>query len=179
MRTFTFSDATSHKFWNIERKGKSFTVTYGKIGSNGQTQVKEFADDARARKEHDKLVAEKVKKGYKEITPSPTSAAPPSPLVGALEESLVSQPQDRAAHSAYADYLILRDVRASNGTAVAVSDEAMRRASDEIGSAEGLFVAPEGAAAWAAVQKLAESGGLDRSSRIVLFNTGSGFKYVE
>ena len=79
---------------------------------------------------------------------------------------------------AYADYLILRDVRASHGTAVAVSDEEMRAASDEIGRAEGLFVAPEGGASWAAVKKLAASGWLDRGARIVLFNTGSGFKYV-
>ena len=69
-------------------------------------------------------------------------------------------------------------MRASGGIAVAVSDEAMRRACDEIGAAEGLFVAPEGGAAWAAVQKLADAGALDRSSRIVLFNTGTGFKYI-
>jgi threonine synthase len=79
---------------------------------------------------------------------------------------------------AYADYLILADIRASHGFAVAVSDDDMRRACDEIGVSEGLFVAPEGGAAWAAVKKLAADGKLDRSSRIVLFNTGSGFKYL-
>lgn len=79
---------------------------------------------------------------------------------------------------AYADYLILRDLRASAGFAVAVSDDDMRRACEQIGAAEGLFAAPEGGAAWAAVQKLAADGRLDRESRIVLFNTGSGFKYV-
>jgi len=79
---------------------------------------------------------------------------------------------------AYADYLILRDVRASGGVAVAVSDDDMRAACDAIGAAEGLFIAPEGGAAWAAVQKLAAEGRLDRASRIVLFNTGSGFKYL-
>jgi threonine synthase len=79
---------------------------------------------------------------------------------------------------AYADYLILRDIRASGGFAVAVSDDDMRRACDEIGAAEGLFVAPEGGAAWAAVKKLAAEGKLGRGSRIVLFNTGSGFKYL-
>ncbi|HEY3204526.1 MAG TPA: threonine synthase [Thermoanaerobaculia bacterium] len=78
----------------------------------------------------------------------------------------------------FADYLILRYVRESGGTAVAVSDEEMRQACDEIGAAEGLFAAPEGGAAWAAAKKLREMGGLDPSSRIVLFNTGSGFKYL-
>jgi threonine synthase len=79
---------------------------------------------------------------------------------------------------AYADYLILRDIRASRGDAIAVTDEAMRVASEEIGAAEGLFVAPEGGAVWAAAKNLADEGRLDPSSRIVLFNTGSGFKYL-
>jgi len=79
---------------------------------------------------------------------------------------------------AYADYLILRDIRASGGDAVAVTDEEMRVASDEIGSAEGLFVCPEGAAVWAAAKNLADAGKLDPRSKIVLFNTGTGFKYM-
>jgi threonine synthase len=78
----------------------------------------------------------------------------------------------------FADYLILRYVRESGGTAVAVSDDAMRRACDEMGRAEGLFTAPEGGAAWAAAKQLAESGVVDRKARIVVFNTGSGFKYL-
>jgi threonine synthase len=79
---------------------------------------------------------------------------------------------------AFADFLILRDIRASGGDAVAVSDDEMRRAADEVGAAEGLFVCPEGAAVWAAAKKMAEEGRLDRSSRVVLFNTGNGFKYL-
>jgi threonine synthase len=79
---------------------------------------------------------------------------------------------------AFADFLILRDIRASHGDAIAVTDDAMRRAADEIGSSEGLFVCPEGAAVWAAAKTLAADGRLDPASRIVLFNTGTGFKYV-
>ena len=79
---------------------------------------------------------------------------------------------------AFADFLILRDIRASRGDAVAVTDEQMRRAADEIGAAEGLFVCPEGAAVWAAAKTLAADRRLDPSSRIVLFNTGTGFKYM-
>src|SRR5207245_6588202 len=56
---------------------------------------------------------------------------------------------------AFADDLILRDIRASHGDAIAVTDDEMRRASDEIGSLEGLFVCPEGAAVWAAAKTLA------------------------
>jgi len=65
-REFEFSDDKSNKFWTIELDGKSFTVHYGRIGTNGQTQTKEFASPEAAKKEYDKLVAEKVKKGYKE-----------------------------------------------------------------------------------------------------------------
>lgn len=102
-RTFEYSDASAHKFWNIELTGAGFTVTYGRIGSAGQTQVKTFADEAKARKEHDKLVAEKVGKGYRETTPSATRK--PLSLRESLEQALVENPDDLASHMAYADYL--------------------------------------------------------------------------
>jgi threonine synthase len=78
----------------------------------------------------------------------------------------------------FADYLILKYVRESGGAAVAVTDEEIRSACDEIGASEGLFVAPEGGAAWAAAKRLASRGKLEPAARIVLFNTGSGFKYL-
>jgi threonine synthase len=77
----------------------------------------------------------------------------------------------------FADVLILAIVRESGGDAIAVSDDEMRVAEEEIGRAEGLFVCPEGAATWAAAKKLAVEGRLDRASQVVLFNTGTGFKY--
>ena len=77
----------------------------------------------------------------------------------------------------FADFLILAIVRESGGDAIAVSDDEMRTAEAEIGRTEGLFVCPEGAATWAAAKKLADEGRLDRDSRVVLFNTGTGFKY--
>jgi threonine synthase len=79
---------------------------------------------------------------------------------------------------AFADFLILRDLRASRGDAVAVTDDEIREAEREIGAAEGLYVAPEGAATWAAAKRLAREERLDRESRVVLFNTGTGFKYA-
>jgi threonine synthase len=78
----------------------------------------------------------------------------------------------------FADFLILAYIRESGGDAVAVTDDEMRAAEDEIGASEGLFVCPEGAATWAAAKKLAREGRLDPGSRVVLFNTGTGFKYV-
>ena len=79
---------------------------------------------------------------------------------------------------AFADYLILRYVRASGGAAISVTDDEMRRACDEIGAAEGIFAAPEGGAVWAAAKLLLQAGKLDRAERVVVFNTGSGFKYL-
>ena len=64
MPRYEFSEGTSNKFWEINLSGKSFTTTYGKIGTSGQTTIKQFKSDADAKKEYDKLVAEKVKKGY-------------------------------------------------------------------------------------------------------------------
>jgi predicted DNA-binding WGR domain protein len=59
-----FEEGTSSKFWRARVEGKTLYVNYGKIGSNGQTQVKEFANTEGAQKEFDKLVREKRKKGY-------------------------------------------------------------------------------------------------------------------
>ncbi|MDI7215213.1 WGR domain-containing protein [Leptospira santarosai] len=62
----TFKDDKSDKFWNIEVDGNSFTVTYGKTGTVGQTQTKSFDDEKKCLKEAEKLLAEKLKKGYVE-----------------------------------------------------------------------------------------------------------------
>jgi uncharacterized protein (TIGR02996 family) len=102
MRTFTYSDDRSYKFWNIQLHGSSFTVTFGRRGTAGQTQTKTFFDAATARREHDKLVKQKLGKGYVEATPA---AKPATSLRDALEAALVENPDDFAAHMAYADYL--------------------------------------------------------------------------
>jgi DNA ligase-1 len=65
-RYFEFVDGTSNKFWEIWMDGKDVTTQWGKIGTNGQTKTKTFADEAKAKKEYDKLLAEKTGKGYVE-----------------------------------------------------------------------------------------------------------------
>jgi threonine synthase len=77
------------------------------------------------------------------------------------------------------DTLILKILRASAGTAVAVSDRELIDAGVELATREGVFAAPEGAACVAALRKLLTSGFLDRDERIVILNTGSGLKYLE
>lgn len=57
----------AQKFWAVRLEGDKFTVRFGKQGTDGQEQVKSFANSASALKEHDKLVASKVKKGYRAV----------------------------------------------------------------------------------------------------------------
>ncbi|HEX5708450.1 MAG TPA: threonine synthase [Pyrinomonadaceae bacterium] len=80
---------------------------------------------------------------------------------------------------AIGDFLIIDALRASKGTAVSVTDEELLAAAREVGAAEGLFVAPEGAACLPALRKLIERGEVSREERVVLFNTGAGVKYLE
>jgi threonine synthase len=80
---------------------------------------------------------------------------------------------------AIGDFLILDALRESKGAAIAVSDEELLAAVKEIGSAEGVFAAPEGAACLPALRKLIERGEVKPDERVVLFNTGAGVKYLE
>jgi threonine synthase len=80
---------------------------------------------------------------------------------------------------AIGDFLILDAIRASGGTAIAVSDEELVEAVGEIGAAEGIFAAPEGAACLPALRKLIDTGFVQEGETVVLFNTGSGIKYLE
>jgi uncharacterized protein (TIGR02996 family) len=100
MRSFQYSDAKSHKFWTIDVRGSSFTVTFGKIGTAGQSQTKTFPSPEKAQAEADKLIREKTGKGYTETTPRAAASE-----VEALEEAVRADPRDRAAHSALADWL--------------------------------------------------------------------------
>lgn len=78
----------------------------------------------------------------------------------------------------FADALILEDLRNSQGTAVAVSDPAILEAQKKLGQLEGIFAAPEGAATLAALEVLVQQKWIHPKERIVLFNTGSGLKYL-
>ena len=81
--------------------------------------------------------------------------------------------------AAIGDFLMLDILRKSGGTAVSVSDEELLAAVGEIGSAEGIFPAPEGAACLPALKRLLQQGAVKHDERVVLFNTGSGLKYLD
>ncbi len=80
---------------------------------------------------------------------------------------------------AIGDFLILDAINASGGSAIAVSDAELIAAVREIGAAEGVFAAPEGGACLPALRTLLGRGEVQRDERVVLFNTGSGTKYIE
>ena len=80
---------------------------------------------------------------------------------------------------AIGDFLILNILRQSNGGAIAVDDEEMIRSAREVGSTQGLFVCPEGGACFAAFKLLRDAGKIAAGEHVVIFNTGSGIKYLE
>jgi threonine synthase len=111
-----------------------------------------------------------------------------APIVKAFEEGATEATVWPNAHTvasglrvpkAFADFLILQAVRDSEGTAVAVSDEAMAQAQRLLATTEGVFACPEGAATVAALQFLRRQEWIQAHERVVLFNTGSGLKYAD
>jgi threonine synthase len=80
---------------------------------------------------------------------------------------------------AYGDYIILDILKQSGGTAVEATDDEIMVAFEQWAREEGVFAAPEGAASLVAYQKLRKSGFLKESDNVVLFNTGSGLKYID
>jgi threonine synthase len=111
-----------------------------------------------------------------------------APVVRAFENGDSSAAEFCDAHTcasglrvpkAIGDFLILNILRRSNGGAVAVDDEEMIRVTREVGSSEGLFVSPEGAACFAALKSLFAAHKIAPEERVVIFNTGSGIKYLD
>jgi threonine synthase len=80
---------------------------------------------------------------------------------------------------AVADFLMLRALRESNGTALSVSDEEMIAEIPRLGRAEGIFFCPEGAACVAALRRLTQNGWIKPTDEVVLFNTATGLKYLD
>jgi predicted DNA-binding WGR domain protein len=89
-REFEFKDGSSDKFWKIALEGASTTVNFGRRGTAGQTQTKEWGSEVEARKNYEKLIAEKTKKGYVETTSGATTAPHPNPLPASRGEGIRS-----------------------------------------------------------------------------------------
>ena len=78
MKSYIYQDEKSHKFWAVGQQGNELHISWGKVGTQGQSQIKSFADAAAAEKAELKLIAEKTKKGYVEDA-SANVHIPPSP----------------------------------------------------------------------------------------------------
>lgn len=78
-----------------------------------------------------------------------------------------------------ADFLMLRAIRESKGTALSVSDQEMIAEIDHVGRSEGLFFCPEGGAGVAALRRLVQQGWIKRTETVLIFNTASGLKYLD
>jgi threonine synthase len=115
-------------------------------------------------------------------------AAGCAPIVRAFEAGKEKAEEFPDAHTvasglrvpkAIGDFLILNILRQSNGGAVAVDDQEMIRVARDVASSEGLFVAPEAAACFAALKSLSSARKIRSGERVVIFNTGSGIKYLD
>jgi threonine synthase len=110
------------------------------------------------------------------------------PIVDAFEAGLEESTLKEGTHTlafglnvpkALGDFLVLRAVRESGGTAVAVDDDEILAELRSLAAAEGAWICPEGAACLAAARQLRESGWLDEDEQVVVLNTGTGLKYPE
>jgi threonine synthase len=101
------------------------------------------------------------------------------PIVRAFEQHATRSAAGLRVPKPLGDVLILNILRTSAGTAIAVSDAEIIAAGRELASLEGIFAAPEGAACVPAARKLLANGFLKPTDRIVLYNTGSGLKYLD
>jgi threonine synthase len=110
------------------------------------------------------------------------------PIVTAFEAGLEESTLEEGTHTlafginvpkALGDFLVLQGVRETDGTAVAVSDDAILAELRNLAAAEGTWICPEGAACLAAARELRETGWIREHERVVVLNTGAGAKYPE
>jgi threonine synthase len=111
-----------------------------------------------------------------------------APIVRAFDAGKeIAEPWENAATvasglrvpQAVADFLMLRVLRESNGTALSVSDDEMLAEIPHVGKAEGVFFCPEGAACVAALRRLTAQGWIKSTDEVLIFNTASGLKYLD
>ncbi len=106
MPRFEYKDKSSHKFWEIQQKGKKVEVRFGKVGNEGQKKVKDLGNKALAIAEYDKLIKAKKKKGYAPAGKKPSAPPPPTfPRDLKQEAEIEKTPSDVDQYLVYADWL--------------------------------------------------------------------------
>ena len=156
MPRYEFSEGSSNKFWEIALEGKAFTTTWGRLGTAGQSKTKTFGSEAQAEEEYEKLIAEKVSKGYVEKggaadgggdgdAPARAGAGSRNPE---LEQAILADPDDEAAYLVYADWLQSQgDPRGElitlSAQAAKTNDRKLKSAADELFAGnEAHFLGP-------------------------------------
>jgi uncharacterized protein (TIGR02996 family) len=105
-RRYELSEGSSHKFWEVKLEGTNVVTIHGRIGSDGQTTLKEHDSPALAKQEHDKLVASKERKGYRLVSEGSAAAPVARQACNAeLEAQILANPDDDEPYLVYADWL--------------------------------------------------------------------------
>lgn len=140
MARYEFNDGKSAKFWDIEIEGDSFTVRYGRIGTDGQTSTKTFDSEEKAQSEADKLIKSKTKKGYERVAATDEPSASTSDSGNAdLEQAIFEDPENDEAWQVYADWL--QEKGDARGEAVSI-DIAIATSTEEGSQLEELLGRP-------------------------------------
>lgn len=127
MPRYELVEGTARKFWEIALAGRSFTTTYGRIGSAGQSTTKTFGSDAKAASEYERLVGEKLRKGYQAVGKRGKAAPPAGKGAGARTKATAVKDNGKAWRAAYEALPGARAARARGVTTVhALAREAFR-----------------------------------------------------
>lgn len=166
MRRFELSEGASNKFWQVDRNDAEMTVTFGRIGTNGQTQTKSFASAAAAEAEALKLIKEKTKKGYSEVGGDGATGATPATTSTTSTTNASTKPKNAAAPAAMkisaptpapattpAPTPLAKTPIKQGGATIAWTDAALREASPIRGSEVIPVRAPDAKTLYAKLSK--------------------------
>ncbi len=164
MRRFELSQGTSNKFWEVGVSGSTLLVHFGRIGTHGQTQQKDFPSSAKAEAERDKLIKEKVKKGYAEVAGGDAddaavaaAAPPPKPKAAPAAQPAAAPAAPTPAQKAAAPVAPATKPAIPVRDSVAWTEGALREASPIRGSSAVPPRAPDGRAAFTKLHKAARA----------------------
>jgi predicted DNA-binding WGR domain protein len=181
MRRFEFVEGTSAKFWMAEVQGHTFIVVFGRLGTEGQRKEKSFPDEAGARREYERKVAEKLREGYHEVTreapvvpKGPKGAAAASPKLSLPPRVRAGKPSAERVAAAVEALTVLDSLVGGRSWKVARQARRARQSLRELGGVDpvghstlgpvftslmGKVVAPRGEARlplWVAMELLVE-----------------------
>ena len=150
-RRYEFVEGGSSKFWEIKVEGSGVVTVYGRIGANGASTLKEYGSPAEAKKEYDKLISSKEKKGYRLVSEGSAAAAPKVKAAASpdLEAQIRKNPDDDDAYLVYADWLQAQGdprgelITVQHRLAASPKDKALKKAETDLLKAYGEHFLPK------------------------------------